>query len=135
DPELDPAALPVAGHRAARGAVHGLAAHPPAVRVEADAELDAIGLDAAPHGQRLAVPGRERAGQRLEILLEADLARRQAPRAGDFRRHVVEVGGAPGDAGAADVAGLDFLPARDLVAVVDDRRAGGKRQKLVAQLF
>src|SRR5262249_53991557 len=128
-------ALPVAAAGAARFPTHLFVAHDAGVGVEADGAADAIALDAAVDLLRRAVGGGERAGAGLEVVLEPRLARRDVPGAGTARRHDVEVGVAPGHAHAADLPDLGLLPAADLVAVVDDARAGRQLEELRRELL
>src|SRR3990170_4048457 len=63
-------------------------------------------------------------------------SRRPPPCANSIsRRNDVQVGDAPGAAVALRGADLGGLPARDLVAVVDDARAGAKARELRLQLL
>src|ERR1051325_1370057 len=97
----EPRRFPLSGAWPRHFAAHRVAVHAADVLRVADGEADLLALEAAIGDRRLT----ERAGEHLEVLLEAQRVRAEPPAAAHLRRRVVEVRGAPIGAVAARLLG------------------------------
>src|ERR1044071_1560873 len=116
----EPRRFPLPGVRPLRLAAHRVAVNAADVPRVAGGEADLLAFQSSVADRRLV----ERAGEHLEILLEAQRALPEAPASADLGRRVVQVRGAPVTAVPGRLLGDVRRPLRDREAVHHQAGAG-----------